>query len=134
MGVQCEGLSSREVWSALSSALREGKKQRLLDELTVELAYPRLDINVSKQMNHLLKAPFCVHPKTGKVCVPIAPERASEFDPDSVPTLRELVAEINESRTPSLEPHVKSFKQFTDQCILGVSQMRGAEADASMEF
>jgi len=54
-------------------------------------AYPRLDVEVSKKRNHLLKAPFCVHPKTGKVCVPFSPSSASRFDPDGVPTAAGLL-------------------------------------------
>lgn len=45
-----------------------------------------------------MQAPFCVHPKTGKVCVPIDPEAAWDFDPDDVPTVQQLVQEINEQQ------------------------------------
>lgn len=130
---KCASKSSREVFAELSSALKE-KRQRFLDELTVELAYPRLDINVSKAMNHLLKAPFCVHPKSGKVCVPVLVEEASEFNPDEVPTLRGLVAALSEGAASPLDKSVRMFKRFVDGVIQDVSSQRSAEADAAMEF
>ena len=42
----------------------------------------------------LTQAPFCVHPKTGKVCVPLDPEQAHLFDPETVPTVQTLLAQV----------------------------------------
>lgn len=66
-----------------------------LQEMIFTCTYPRLDINVSTHRNHLLKSPFCAHPKTGRVCVPIDPATAEQFDPFAVPTLASLCEEIN---------------------------------------
>ncbi len=59
--------------------------QRAVKEVMVAFAYPRLDVEVSKKMNHLLKAPFCVHPKTGKVIKP--PPFEGSHDPQFVPPI-----------------------------------------------
>lgn len=90
--------------------------------LVLKYCYPRLDANVSKAQNHLLKSPFCVHPKTGRVCVPIDPANADNFDPSTVPTVRTLDAQINsfaresddtthDSEKTALKDHLECFER-----------------------
>ncbi|XP_042482779.1 DNA primase small subunit [Macadamia integrifolia] len=85
-------------WEQLKHLLQSGKQKGLwkcVEEIIFTYTYPRIDMEVSKHMNHLLKAPFCVHPKTGRVCVPIDPSCCEEFDPTTVPTLSTLLEELN---------------------------------------
>ncbi|XP_053998199.1 DNA primase small subunit [Hylaeus anthracinus] len=70
--------------------------RHLIEEVMIQYTYPRLDINVSKGMNHLLKSPFCVHPKTGRVCIPFTANTVDKFQPDKAPTITTLIEEVNE--------------------------------------
>ncbi|KAF1984464.1 prim-pol domain-containing protein [Aulographum hederae CBS 113979] len=74
-----------------ATQLKEAKQDILL-----EYTYPRLDAEVSKKLNHLLKSPFCVHPGTGRVCVPIDVAKVEDFDPFEVPTVTQLLDQIDE--------------------------------------
>ena len=51
--------------------LKQSKKvklsQYLIEEIMFQYCYPRLDAEVTKGMHHLLKSPFCIHPKTGEL-------------------------------------------------------------------
>ncbi len=73
--------------------------------------YPRLDVNVSNEINHLLKTPFSVHPKTAKVCVPFRRKDLNTFDPLNVPTLRGLEDEVNKLGG-EIDYKKTSFKQY----------------------
>ena len=79
-------------WDCILSEIRKKKSTANLEsEIILTYLYPRIDIHVSKTTNHLLKAPWCIHPKTGRVCVPIEVDEIDTFDPLDVPTLSGLV-------------------------------------------
>ncbi|MCL7040262.1 hypothetical protein MKW94_015377, partial [Papaver nudicaule] len=83
--------------------------RRCVKEIVFSYTYPRLDMGVTKLTDHLLKAPFCVHPYTGRICIPIDPNRCEEFDPMAVPTLSTLYEEIN---SPYLKKGTQGFRDF----------------------
>ncbi|KAG5652475.1 hypothetical protein H0H81_004883 [Sphagnurus paluster] len=95
--------SSEDKWVNFKkevSKYERGSAQRAtltaaMEDIILHYTYPRIDAEVSKHRNHLLKAPFCVHPKTGRVCVPVDPDRIEEFDPESVPTVSQLLRELD---------------------------------------
>jgi DNA primase small subunit len=81
-----------------------------VEDIILQYTYPRIDAEVSKHRNHLLKAPFCVHPKTGRICVPIDPETIDEFDPELVPTVGQLLRELDAATSDSTgEEHSGPF-------------------------
>jgi len=114
-----------------------------LEDIVLQYTYPRIDSEVSKHRNHLLKAPFCVHPATGRVCVPIDPTKVSDFDPEKVPTVGQLLRELDgvavqngEARQhhsdwtkTSLKPYVDMLDQHVAKLMKVVREQNRAEAE-----
>jgi DNA primase small subunit len=98
------GRSSNQKWADIDNVAEAGNLSTLSakqlveikQDIRLEYTYPRLDAEVSKKLNHLLKSPFVVHPGTGRVCVPIDVRRLEEFDPFAVPTITQLLNEIDD--------------------------------------
>lgn len=79
------------------------KGQHFEKEIMLQYCYPRLDVNVSKGVNHLLKSPFSVHPKTGRISVPIDLSELDAFDPFAVPTISMICEELDRPRADEEE-------------------------------
>ncbi|CAM0140746.1 unnamed protein product [Umbelopsis sp. WA50703] len=145
-------------WDDLRAELEKGEisKKRTTERLNLlprdivfQYTYPRLDDKVTTNINHLLKSPFCVHPKTERVCVPIDPDHCDDFDPFAVPTLQKLCKELDEYHAvngntadkrmadyekTSLKEYVEIFEKFVDGLFKEVLERKRAEASNSMEF
>lgn len=159
------GRSSASKWADIDAVAKTGASKSLdskalleaKQDIVLEYTYPRLDIEVSKKLNHLLKSPFVVHPGTGRVCVPIdtsSSRTIENFDPLEVPTVQSLLAEIDAWKSDdgeepsssagatadwektSLKPFVEYFRSFVagilrDEKDVGVKRERNED---SMEF
>jgi DNA primase small subunit len=141
-------LASSRVSSSLDvTALKEARQ-----DIVLEYSYPRLDAEVSKKLNHLLKSPFCVHPGTGRICVPIDTRKVEEFDPLAVPTVTQLLGEIdswdneygshendqskkvNDWEKTSLKEFVDYFRAFVVGLMKEETKVKREREDEPMEF
>ncbi|CAL7945530.1 unnamed protein product [Xylocopa violacea] len=159
---QCN--SGKDRWNVFVDYIRKKKTtgdrkryqyRHLIEEIMLQYSYPRLDINVSKGLNHLLKSPFCIHPKTGKVCIPFTVNTVDKFHPDKVPTIRTLIEEINEFdlkdkteremydlnakkikdyKKTSLNKSLRLFQEFIWNLANERKERRLKESDEKMEF
>jgi DNA primase small subunit len=116
------GLDSDGIWKVL----QEKCKESALNHLKFQYLYMRLDSEVSIHLNHLLKSPFCIHPGTGKVCVPISMDEIDSFNPFQVPTAQQLFDEleayealsqdetssVQDFQKTSLKKYVETFQNF----------------------
>ncbi|OQR68065.1 DNA primase small subunit-like [Tropilaelaps mercedesae] len=134
-----DGAVRWEIFKARADNRNSKKHPFYFEEVLFHLLYPRLDVNVSTGVNHLLKAPFCLHPKTGRVCVPINVETVDEFDPFNVPTGISLIGELDayargesenlaDFKKTSLRPYVEYFSRFI--CRLLAKASHRPEYDA----
>ncbi len=106
-------------------------------EMIFKTMYPRLDVEVSRQMIHLLKSPFCIHPGTGNVCVPFDPTE-KEFNPfTDAPNLSQI---FNEDETDwaktSLKGPIDFFNRYVNQLVKDeTKEKRAREAEKTeLEF
>ncbi|KAI8929879.1 hypothetical protein BC831DRAFT_395804 [Entophlyctis helioformis] len=150
-------LSDMDKWDQLKDVIKKKGKAWLNTvprDIELQYTYPRLDTNVSIGLNHLLKSPFCVHPKTGRVCVPIDPKKCGEFDPFSVPTMQSLLDELDTLKSTadtgssdsaggsyydrtSLAPYVAIFKEFLNgmsEAIRVSLRLKREEEDKKLLF
>lgn len=140
-------LKPADLWrkvEAKCQQISQSKKFYFLEELKIQYSYPRLDINVSKGVNHLLKSPFSVHPKTGRVSVPIDLKRIDDFDPFNVPNISQICSELEDNRNKdaNLEPFertairssVNRFNQFINSLVEENKQLRNKKSDETLDF
>lgn len=152
--------TSSQKWSDIDALAEVGNlsmsTKQLVEtkqDIRLEYTYPRLDAEVSKKLNHLLKSPFVIHPGTGRVCVPIDMRKLEEFDPFTVPTVTDLLDEIDEWdrkqganmsdeqkaqvqdwQKTSLKPYVEYFRGHVATLLKEESKGKREREDDGMEF
>ncbi|XP_047510158.1 DNA primase small subunit [Pieris napi] len=118
-----------------SNAMR--KIKYLVEELKIQYCYPRLDAHVTKGFNHLLKSPFSIHPKTGKVSIVFKPENAKNMKLNDIPTIHTLLddsSKENAQHQANMRTAVKNFQEVVFMLEKTEAMRRKTEASISIDF
>ncbi|XP_022820280.1 DNA primase small subunit [Spodoptera litura] len=113
------------------------KLRYLVEEIKIQYSYPRLDVNVTKGFNHLLKSPFSIHPKTGKVSVVFKPNNAKNMKLDEIPSIYSLLDDSSPDHVQhetNMRAAVKNFQEVVFSLEKSEAIRRKADANMSLEF
>ena len=83
-----------------------------INEFILSILSPRLDWKVTSQATHLLKGPFCVHPETGYISVPMSLELLEEFNLNKKPKIENLL-----KNNPDDNEYFKKYRQFFENFV-----------------
>ena len=112
--ITSSGLTGLQLWTKLTDFATASPYSEstwsALKETVLTYVWPKLDANVTKLRNHLNKSVFSIHPKTGRICVPVKVSTAA-FKPAMCPTLTDLVMSKKEA-VESFKSAVSEFQKF----------------------
>ena len=139
--------SSKEKWNdidAIAKELKNSKKSEFAlrlreckEDLVMMTLYPKLDIEVSKLTSHLLKSPFCVHPESGKVSVPINEHFKLEDAPKLIDLQNEMESNGNNVEKTSLQPFIENFQKYANRIMkheIGTIKRERVEEQDVLDF
>lgn len=153
-----DSASSAEKWSDIDKVASSGVSANLDTKKLVEakqnviltVFMPKLDGAVSRGTGHLLKSPFCIHPKTSNVCVPMDVDYHTNellFTPEDCPKLQEIIDDYNNHDNDSegaaskhavdrtrLKPFVEVFDNFVEPLMKEEIERVKAANVGSMDF
>ncbi|PVG01324.1 prim-pol domain-containing protein [Serendipita vermifera] len=137
----------KEIKQVPKASTRRGALTAAMEDIILQYTYPRIDAEVSKHRNHLLKAPFCVHPATGRVCVPVDPKQVAQFEPETVPTVAQLLGELDSSskstseegaaggwESTSLKPYVDMLNEHNKKILQAEREKKMHESRNDMSW
>lgn len=109
-----------EALSAIEGYLRKSSTPFIwerYEEAVWQLLGPRIDAAVSRDAKHTLKTPFSVHPKTGRLSVPILSDTLDAFPVDKrAPTVNDLMegGKKGDAAIHILNVTVENFETFIE--------------------
>tara|TARA_B100001094_G_scaffold333276_1_gene410200 strand:+ start:73 stop:1731 length:1659 start_codon:yes stop_codon:yes gene_type:complete len=123
-------MTGKRAWDTLwqhaqKSDLKFGNSylQNKLKHTVLSYVWPRLDVNVSKAQNHLAKSVFSIHPKTGRICIPILAQGRDpfKFNPRKC-ALAGALASGDKKEVRKFRECVAAFGRFVDKLEVSPSE------------
>ena len=117
-------MTGSQAWKELLTFAQRSKypesTTRALRETVLTYVWPRLDAGVSKSMGHLSKTLFSVHPKTGRICIPLSDPM--KFKAEDCPTVQAVIAQDHANGYDRFLEAVKGLASFARRIKLSPSE------------